>query len=158
MSEPSASATVQVAADPKQVYALVTNLSTLAQLAEETAAMRWRSGDSARPGAVFKGTNRNGWRRWTTTCKVTDAEPGRRFAFDVTHTGVPISRWAYEITPTEDGCEVTESTWDRRPGWFRPLAKLATGVDDRGGTNAQHIEATLRRLKSRAETEARTAG
>jgi hypothetical protein len=158
MGDPSARASVEVAADAAAVYALITDLDTLAELAEETTRMRWVDGGAARAGAVFRGSNRNGWRRWTTTCTVTDAEPGRRFAFDVTHTGVPISRWAYEITPTEDGCEVTESTWDRRPGWFRPLAKLATGVDDRGGTNAQHIEATLRRLKSRAETEARTAG
>jgi nitrite reductase/ring-hydroxylating ferredoxin subunit len=158
MSEPTATVTVQVAARPDEVYALVTDLATLSELAEETAAMRWTSGDAARPGAVFKGTNRNGWRRWTTTCRVTDAEPGTRFAFDVTHTGVPISRWEYAITATDDGCTVTESTWDRRPGWFRPLAKLATGVDDRSSANAAHIEATLHRLKTRAEADATTAG
>jgi hypothetical protein len=102
---------------------------------------------------VFKGTNRNGWRRWTTTCTVTDAEPGRRFAFDVRHTVVPISRWQYEIEPTAGGCTVTESTWDRRPGWFKGVAALATGVPQRTDANDAHIAATLQRLKARAEAE-----
>ena len=65
------------------MYHLVTDLATLASLAEEATAMSWRKGDAARPGAVFKGTNRNGFRRRTTTCTVTDAAPGRVFGFDV---------------------------------------------------------------------------
>jgi hypothetical protein len=157
MGDPSARASVEVAADAAAVYALITDLDTLAELAEETTRMRWVDGGAARAGAVFRGSNRNGWRRWTTTCTVTDAEPGRRFAFDVQHTVVPISRWQYDITPTAEGCTVTESTWDRRPAWFRGIAGLATGVPDRSTANTAHIEATLRRLKSRAETAAARA-
>ena len=47
--------------------------------------MEWHKGDcvDTRRGAS-RATNRNGVpRRWTTTCTVTDAEPGRAFAFDV---------------------------------------------------------------------------
>ena len=47
-------------ARPEALYSLITDLPTLAELAEETTAMRWTKGDSARPGAVFKGSNRNG--------------------------------------------------------------------------------------------------
>src|ERR671938_268524 len=101
MSQPSASVTVSVDASPDAVYSLITDLASLAELAEETAAMRWTKGTRAAPGAVFRGTNRNGIRRWTTTCTVTEAEPGRRFAFDVRHTVVPISRWEYDIVPTD---------------------------------------------------------
>jgi uncharacterized protein YndB with AHSA1/START domain len=153
MSDPSASAAVDIAAPPDLVYGLITDLMTLAELAAETTAMTWRSGSTAVAGAVFKGSNRNGWRRWSTTCTVTDAEPGRVFAFDVNHSPpkVPVSRWQYDIEPTAAGCRVTESTWDRRPGWFKKPAQLATGVRDRGGANAEHIEETLRRLKARAE-------
>jgi hypothetical protein len=78
---PSATGSTEIAAAPEAVYVLITDLQVLAELAEETAVMRWHKGEKAAPGAVFKGTNRNGWRRWTTTCTVTDAEPGRRFAF-----------------------------------------------------------------------------
>jgi hypothetical protein len=82
---------------------------------------------------------------------VTDAEPGRCFAFDVSHTKVPISRWQYVIEATDAGCRVTESTWDRRPPLYGRLAGLATGTSNRGGLNSEHIEATLQRLKQRAE-------
>jgi hypothetical protein len=133
------------------VYALITDLDAMSQIAEETAVMRWQKGSSATPGAVFKGTNRNGWRRWTTTCTITEAAPGERFAFDVSHTGVPIARWQYDIAGAEDGCTVTESTWDRRPGWYKKPAELVTGVSNRAGVNAEHIQATLQRLKKRAE-------
>lgn len=150
-AEPSASATIEVAAAPEVVYRLVSDLSSLAEVAEETTTLRWRKGAAAVPGAVFKGTNRIGWRRWSTTCTVTDADPGRRFAFDVTHTVVPVARWQYDIAPTEAGCTVTESTWDHRPKWFAVLSRPATGVGDRVKQNTGNIEATLRRLKARAE-------
>jgi hypothetical protein len=150
-NEPSATSTVEIAASPATVYGLITDLAAMSEIAEETAAMRWAKGESAAPGAVFKGTNRNGWRKWTTKCTVTDAAPGERFAFNVSHTGVPISRWQYEIAPMNEGCTVTESTWDRRPGWYKTPAGLFTGVMNRQGANADHIQATLQRLKSRAE-------
>jgi hypothetical protein len=149
--DPGATGTVEVAASPATVYALITDLDALAELAEETAAMRWTTGTSAAPGAKFRGTNRNGWHRWTTTCEVTDALAGQRFAFDVTHTVVPIARWQYDIVASGPGCTVTETMWDRRPGWFKRVAGVATGVRDRAGANTAHIELTLQRLKVRAE-------
>lgn len=149
--DPSATSTVEIAAAPSAVYALITNLDIMTELAEETARMRWHKGDAAAPGAVFKGTNRNGWHKWTTRCKVTDAEPGQRFAFNVSHTGVPISRWQYDISTSSEGCTVTESTWDRRPGWYKFPAGVFTGVMNRAGANDEHIQATLQRLKARAE-------
>jgi hypothetical protein len=151
VTAPSASASITVAATSAAVYGLITDLDMLTELAAETTQMRWRSGTSATPGAVFSGSNRNGRRRWTTTCTVTDAEPGERFAFEVTHSGVKISRWQYDIEELDAGCRVTESTWDRRPAWFRLPAELATGVRNRGAVNAEHIGQTLRRLKARVE-------
>ena len=151
---PSATGSIAIAAPPAVVYDLITDLSRYSDVAEETTTIRWHAGSSAAPGAVFKGTNRNGWRRWTTTCTVTAAEPGLRFAFTVRHTVLPIARWQYEIEPTDDGCRVTESMWDDRPGWFRKPAQLATGVGDRIGKNSANIAATLERLKRRAEATA----
>ena len=118
----TAQADVTIGADAAMVYGLITDLPTLASLAEETTAMNWRKGDGARPGAVFKGTNRNGLRRWTTTCTVTDAEPGRVFAFDVSYLGAPVAHWRYDITAEAGGCRVTEQTWDRRPRWMAKAA------------------------------------
>jgi hypothetical protein len=147
----TAQADVAINAACRDVYNLITDLPTLASLAEETATMKWRKGDAAVKGAVFKGTNRNGIRRWTTTCTVTDAEPGSAFAFDVGYFGIPVAHWRYDITPTDGGCRVTERMWDRRPGWFVKPGGLATGVSDRAKANSEHIELTLQRLKERAE-------
>ena len=152
MDHPDAHGSVTIAADPAAVYALITDLPTLAALAEETEAMQWRKGDAARPGAVFKGQNRNGSRTWSTTCTVTAAEPARAFAFDVRFAGMlPIAHWRYDIDATDGGCTVTESTWDRRPKWFLKPAAMSTGISDRKGANSAHIAATLDRLKRRAE-------
>lgn len=148
----SAGAEVTIDAAPAAVYALITDLPTLAELADETEAMTWCKGTTPQAGSVFKGRNRNGWRRWTTTCTVTDAEPGRVFAFDVKSTIFPVAHWRYDIEPIDGGgCRVTEQTWDRRAAWFRKPSGLATGVSDRQSTNAKHINATLQRLKQRAE-------
>lgn len=152
LAEPAtARASVTIAAPPEAVYALITDLPTMAAIGEEVTEMEWRSGDGARPGAVFKGRNRNGRRTWTTTCTVTDAEPGRTFAFDVKSVVIPVAHWRYDLSATDGGCTVTESTWDRRPGWFRKPGAMATGVMDRDSANAEHIRLTLERLKARAE-------
>jgi hypothetical protein len=148
----SAAAEVAINAAPDTVYQLITDLNTLASLAEENEAMSWHKGEKASPGAVFRGTNRNGSHKWTTTCTVTDAEPGRAFAFDVKYMALPIAHWRYDIVPDGAGCRVTEQTWDRRPGWFSKTAWIGTGVRDRDGANAKHIKLTLQRLKAKAET------
>ena len=147
----TARASVTIAAPPEAVYALITDLPMMAAIGEEVTEMQWRSGDGARPGAVFKGRNRNGRRTWTTTCTVTDAEPGRTFAFDVKSVVIPVAHWCYDLAATDGGCAVTESTWDRRPGWFHKPGGMATGVMDRDSANAEHIRLTLERLKARAE-------
>ena len=147
----AAGADVTINAAPEKVYALITDLPTLASLGEEIAAMEWRKGHAVAPGAVFKGHNRSGSKKWTTTCTVTEAQPGRAFAFDVRHTVLPIAHWRYVIEPTDGGCRVTERTWDRRPAWFAKVAGVATGVHDRTAANEEHIRATLQRLKEKAE-------
>jgi Polyketide cyclase / dehydrase and lipid transport len=152
---PCAQATVAISAPAEAVYALITDLPTLAELGEEIHAMDWRRGDCVSPGNVFKGHNRSGNKKWTTTCSVTDAAPGRVFAFDVkTFAVVPVAHWRYDIEPGEGGCTVTERCWDKRPGWIRKPAELSTGVSDRKGANAEHIRLTLDRLKAKAEAQA----
>lgn len=144
-------ASVTIAAEPAAVYSLITDLSAMASLAEEVHAMSWTKGAAAAPGAVFTGRNRNGAKSWSTTCTVTAADPGKAFAFDVKSAMLPIAHWRYDIVATEGGCTVTESVWDRRPGWFKKFAGFTTGVSDRDSANAEHIRLTLQRLKERAE-------
>jgi len=152
MGEPTASAQVEIAAPAEEIYALVTDLPGMGKLAEENLGGSWLGGATeAAVGARFRGHNRNGVLHWWTTVVVTDAEPGQRFAFNVSSLGLPIARWEYAIEPVDGGCKVTERTWDRRPGWFRPIGGFATGTINRAERNQQHIEATLARLKTTAE-------
>lgn len=109
MIAPSASAQTEISASPQEVYALVSDLPGLEKVAAEFQRGRWLGGvTEARVGARFRGTNKRAWRRWTTTVTVTDAEPGSRFAFEVTYYGLPISRWQYDFEPSGDGCLVRE--------------------------------------------------
>ncbi|WP_370945694.1 SRPBCC family protein [Amycolatopsis sp. cg5] len=151
MSTPDATGTITVNAAPESVYALVSDPGSLASLAEEYAGHRWLDGASAPAvGARFRGSNRRGFRRWSTLSTITDASVDR-FAFEVTSFGLPVARWQYDIEPSGDGCVVTESTWDRRPTWWRYPTSFATGVWQRDSQNHANIETTLTRLKDRAE-------
>jgi uncharacterized protein YndB with AHSA1/START domain len=153
MSGPIATGRVTIAASPAEVYRIVSDPTVMATLGEEIVSVRWLDGvTTAAVGHRFNGSNRNGRRRWVTTCRITEAEPGRRFAYEVsTPFHVPISRWEYELRPAGDGCEVTESSWLRVPRWFVPLAIAITGEPDRAGTNRANIATTLGRLKVRLE-------
>ncbi|WAL63176.1 SRPBCC family protein [Amycolatopsis cynarae] len=149
---PDATGRIAVSASAERVYELVSDPGALAGCAEEYSGYRWLGGaTSAGVGARFRGTNKRGLRRWNTVSTITDAVPGKRFAFEVSSFGIPVSRWQYDLEPDGDGCVVVESTWDRRPAWFRSPSSLVTGVWQRADHNRANIEATLRRLKSAAE-------
>lgn len=152
--EPAATGTVPVRATPAETYRIISDPVAMARFAEEAHRARWLHGAEAPAvGARFQGYNRNGIRRWATTCRVTDADPGRRFAYEVTASPlrIPISRWQYDIEPTSEGCTVTETNWLRAPLWFIPFAILITGVTDRIGANNANIATTLVRLKTHLE-------
>ncbi|HEX5145215.1 MAG TPA: SRPBCC family protein [Mycobacterium sp.] len=151
---PAVTDEVRIGAPAEAVYALITDLPTLAELAEETTSMQWTRGDAARAGAVFRGANRSGSHTWTTTCTVTTANPGVAFAWDVTSGPVKIAHWRYEVAESDGGCHVTESMWDYRPWWLKRIAYRLTGVADRDAANTEHIRLTLQRLKDRAEATA----
>ncbi|MEA5359681.1 SRPBCC family protein [Amycolatopsis sp., V23-08] len=152
MSEPDASGRIEVSAAPEAVYDLVSDLGRLADLAEEYAGHRWVGPTrGAVVGARFRGHNRRGLRRWSTLSTITDADPGRRFGFEVTSIGVPVARWQYDFEAAGDGCVVVESMWERRPAWFRVPSSTVTGVWNRREANTANIAATLARLKTAVE-------
>ena len=89
------SRTAVVHAPATSVYELVSDLPRMGELSNENVGGRWL-GDATGPavGARFRGHNRNGLRRWSTTAKVVVADRGREFTFDVSYYGVPVSRWS----------------------------------------------------------------
>jgi uncharacterized protein YndB with AHSA1/START domain len=151
MGEPL-SVSRDIAASPERVYALVTDLPRMGEWSPENRGGRWLDSDeAARPGARFRGQNRNGRRSWKSLVTVVDADPGRRFSFRVSVGPVKIADWSYTLDSAASGCRVTESWVDLRPGWFRPVATVITGVSDRRTFSRGSMEQTLQRLAAEAE-------
>lgn len=152
--EPTISRSVEVAADPDAVWAMVSDLPRMGEFSPENLGGQWVNGARGPAvGARFRGTNRNGAKLWWTRVRVVACEPGRRFTFDVrTPFGIRVSRWSYEITPTTLGCRLTEN-WYRVGSWFirKIMGPKITGRQDRPGYNVHSIEYTLAAVKARAE-------
>src|SRR5579884_2703864 len=117
-----------IAAPAQMLYDLVSDVTRMGEWSPETTSCRWVGGATGpRVGARFRGSNRNGWRRWSTSCTVVTADPGARFSFDVYLPGVAVSRWTYEFVPEGRGTLVRESWTDRRPGWMDRFGKVVRG-------------------------------
>jgi hypothetical protein len=147
------SRSIEVRATPEAAYDLVSDLPGMGALSPENVGGRWLGGATGPvAGARFRGRNRNGLHRWSTSVRVVTADPGREFAFDVSsYRFIPVSRRRYTFLPTADGCTVTEGWQDRRPGWFKLPAGVATGVLDRESATGRSIEHTLASLKAALE-------
>ena len=147
---------LEIAAPAETVYAVVTDLPDLPRWAAETVACQWIGGATGPAvGARFRGANRRGPLRWSTTCTVTEAEPGRTFAFRVTtFAGLPVAEWRYDIESVGAGCRVTESTRDLRPLPMRLVGGVATGVLSRPAHNRANMRRTLARLRQYVEDDA----
>ena len=81
------------------------------------------------------------------------ADVGRRFAFDVSALGIPISRWDWSMSPAEGGTTVALDWTDRRTGplgaAMRSGGLLFIGATiDKAHVQA-NIEASLARLRER---------
>jgi len=154
---PDVEVTTTIAARPAVVYDLIADVTRMGEWSPETTSCRWVDGDCATLGARFRGTNRHRLARWTTSCTVTAADPGRRFAFDVTWGPWAVSEWSYDIEPAEGGCRITESWTDRRTTGLRVGSPLVLGISDRAAHNRNGMESTLRALKAAAEQDLSSA-
>jgi uncharacterized protein YndB with AHSA1/START domain len=149
MAYPTA-VSLDIAAPPEKVWNLVADMPRMGEWSPENQGGSWVKGSSAPAlGAVFKGNNKNGFRRWSTLCTVVACEPGRVFEFAVTAGPLGVANWRYEFERTETGCRVTESWRDNRKPWF---ASLARALGDHGAGHAeQEMTATLANLARVAE-------
>jgi Polyketide cyclase / dehydrase and lipid transport len=139
-----------IAAPAVKVWELVSDLPRMGEWSPENAGGTWVKGATGPAlGAVFKGTNKNGFRRWSTTVTVVACDPGRVFEFAVTAGPLPVASWRYEFEDTDAGCRVTESWKDQRKPWFVTLARV---MGEHSAAHAQReMEATLANLAAAAE-------
>lgn len=152
MAEVSYSTAVSrgISAPAARVWALVSDLPRMGEWSPENKGGKWVKGATGPElGAVFKGSNKNGIRRWSTTVTVVASEPGKVFEFAVTSGPLAVARWRYEFEDTDTGCRVTESWLDERKPWFTAIARV---VGDHGAGNAERqMTATLANLANAAE-------
>ena len=145
-------ASVHIDAPAEKIYGIVTDVAGMGRLSPECTGGRWIDGATGPAvGARFKGTNKRGIARWSTTNTVVAAEPGKEFAFETKDSGY---RWRYRIEAEGTGAVVTESREEfaERPLLARVFTKiLLGGIDGHDDELREGIVATLDRLKTLAE-------
>ncbi len=118
------------------------------------------SAEEAYVGMRFVGDNRRGPVSWQTGCKVTAADRGRRFAFDVDRYGkgrlmrpVSVASWSYDFRPVDEGTLVTETWTDGRALWPDFATRMFDPIATRRASFAEFQEGNIRRTLARLKRE-----
>jgi uncharacterized protein YndB with AHSA1/START domain len=144
--------TVRMAASPAEVWAVVSDPTGYGRLSPECTGGRWLDGATGpAEGARFKGTNKRGIIRWSTTCTVDACVPNEVFSFVVNDSS---TRWTYRLEADGDGTLVTESR--EAAGEYPALARFFTrfllgGVEDHTEELRDGMRATLERVRAIVE-------
>ncbi|MEV0399374.1 SRPBCC family protein [Actinoallomurus sp. NPDC050550] len=149
---------VVIDAQPERVYEAVADPRRMGEWSPEVFAV-WVRGRRVVSGLTFVGFNRMGPRVWFTNCRVTEAVPGRAFAFRVASFGIPVAVWGYRVDPAEDGSTRLTEHWEdlrrdnRGAGFVSLLGRVFTGVpaEGRADVNRQGMRTTLARIKTALE-------
>ena len=146
--------TVHFAAPPAEVWELVSDVTRIGEFSPETFEARWLGGASGpQAGARFRGHVRRNGRGpvYWTTCTVIASEPGREFAFAVAgRVSVVVNTWRYQLTPSGDGTDVTESF--ELPGSTLNRLYWRLAGRARMRTNLNGMRVTLEKMKMIAES------
>jgi uncharacterized protein YndB with AHSA1/START domain len=99
-----------VDASPDQVYAVLTDVTRIAEWSHECRGAEWLDGaNRAEVGARFRGSNQVNRFGWSRVCTVTALEPGRAFGYR-TSGGVPSdsTAWSFDLEPDGTGTRITQ--------------------------------------------------
>ena len=139
-----------VDAPPERVWDLVGDPARIGNISPECRRVDWLDGASGpAPGARFRGHNRKGLLRWSTTGTVVDYTPRQEISWDVELMGQSVARWGFRLVP-EDGRTRIEQYWqDRRS----PLANVVGRARawDVPGANRRGMEQTLDTVRRAVE-------
>lgn len=145
--------TVEMAATPERVWALVSDVTRMGEWSPICIRCEWLDG-STEPlvGNRFIGYSRQSGTRSSRECVVTVCEPGREFAFNTLFRGEVSNRWRYQLESVPAGTSVTESyEVFVMPRWVRILRRIP-GMVDRSRRDARRgMQVTLDKIKATAE-------
>lgn len=150
MRQFSGEASLRSRAAPDSLWRLLSDVTQMGRWSPECTGGDWLSG-ATKPvvGERFRGTNRWGPARWSTTCEIIAAEAGRRLEFDARHWSGATTRWAFDLLPDGDGTLLCERFETRdSPGWVLLLDRLA----GRPRRLRSSMSTTLQRLSGAAES------
>lgn len=143
-------ATIDIAAPPAKVWALVSDLRNMARWSPQTAKSFLR-GDNG-PGARFLNINRKGLLVWPTQTKVVRYEEGTEIAWRVKEN---FTIWSLRLEPTADGGTRVVQTREAPDGISDVsvnLTKVAFGGVPRFTRTLQaDMGRTLAQIKAEAE-------
>ena len=148
------SATVRIAAPADKIWELIADVRNTGRFSPETFEAEWLDGATGPAlGARFRGhvrRNQIGPVYWT-TCRVTACEPGREFGFAVLAGDRALNKWHYQLAPSGDGTEVTESFRMAGSPWTA-LYYWVFGGWLRQRRNVRDMRKTLERIKDVVES------
>jgi len=143
--------TIEIAATPEQVYAVVSDLSRIGEFSPECRGIEWLDGATGpSAGARFVGRNRSGPMRWSRHGRVVSAEASREFSFVTEEAGRDSTLWTYRLAPAGAGTSVTESYEVRWIPWWMHIVDVITF---RRQQLTRNMATTLERLKARVESQ-----
>jgi len=140
---------------PESVWLVISDVERTGEWSPECRRCRWLDGtDRPVVGGRYRGSSRNGWRRWSTTSTITTAVPGVELQWDVTYFRRPVARWRFHLAALSGGgTRLEETVEDRREWWLRIVSPWVTGSRHRDVRNASTIETSLTRIKAIVEAQ-----
>ena len=150
------SVSIEIAASPDAVYALVSDITRMGDWSPECVECAWTKGATGPAvGAKFKAKNKGGrGPGWANTPTVTVADPGREFAFNRSGPGVGSYTWRFMLEPSPTGTRLTESFDAEKPlgSAMTWITEKWTGSIDRDADLHTGMTVTLDRIKAAAES------
>ena len=153
MADLTHSDSVVVRSDPEALYDLVSDVTRTGEWSPVCTGCWWDEGRPGEVGSWFRGRNEVPGRVWETRSRVAVAERGREFAWVVEGDRV---RWAYTLTPENEGSRLTES-WEFLPAGLAAFTEkygedAPRQITERTRAAHEGIPATLAAIKRIAES------
>lgn len=145
----SGTASHRSTAAPEALWVLLADVTRMGSWSPECVGGQWLDGATeAVDGARFRGANRWGPLRWSTTCRVEEADPPRRLVYGARHWSGALTRWTYELVTEGQGTLLSESF---ETVGTPAIVLLLDRVGRRPRRLQQGMSTTLERLSAAAE-------
>ena len=149
----SGHASIHVDAPPEKVWAAVTDVSRMGEWSPETLKGEWLDGATGPVvGGRFKGSNKRGFLRWSTTADVVAADDAHEFAFAVGGA----TKWTYKFASEDGGTRLEESFELLKDlAWYYDVVeRYLMRIKDRRADLEAAMQTTLERIKRAVEGSA----